>query len=174
MKWINIACMVIFGLAFAQPLFAGSTTLKKTVPKELESRGWKAEDEPLIASDEATLSMVINGAAPRYMELGTRRALFVNYEKNGVYLMLEIYEMDSKPNSEKVFDEFASDASRPLENPGEKARLTKEMGGTTMLEFFQDRFYVRVGIMQKSEKAKKMIIFCADIVSDRIAGISGK
>jgi len=43
-----------------------------------------------------------------------------------------------------------------------------------MLEYFQDRFYVRVSIMQKSEKAKKAILSCAGIVSDRIAKIAGK
>jgi hypothetical protein len=57
---------------------------------------------------------------------------------------------------------------------GSKTRLTKEMGGTYMLEYFQDRFYVRVSIMQKSEKAKKAILSCAGIVSDRIAKIAGK
>ena len=87
--------------------------------------------------------------------------------------MLEIYETDSEKNSEKIFSEFASDASRPLENLGARARFTTEMGGTCMLEYYQDRFYVRVSIMQKSEKAKKAILSCAEAVSGRIAKISG-
>jgi len=165
--------MIVLGFFCAHPLFADPSTLKRAIPKEMESQGWKAEDEPLIASDEATLSMVINGAAPRYMELGTRKAAFVTYEKDGIYLMLEIYETDSEKNSEKIFAEFASDASLPLENLGAGARLTKEMGGTYMLEYFQDRFYVRVSIMQISEKAKKAILSCAETVSGRIATITG-
>ena len=173
MKWLRIACMIVLGFFCAHPLFADPSTLKRAIPKEMESQGWKVEDEPLIASDEATLSMVINGAAPRYMELGTRKAAFVTYEKDGIYLMLEIYETDSEKNSGKIFAEFASDASLPLENLGARARLTKEMGGTYMLEYFQDRFYVRVSIMQKSEEAKKTILSCAEAVSGRIAKING-
>ena len=47
---------------------------------------------PLSASavDEATLTMVINGAAPRYVRLGTQKAAFANYTKEKMYLMLEI------------------------------------------------------------------------------------
>ena len=40
--------------------------------------------------------MVINGAAPRFMELGTRKAAFVNYKREGIYFMVEIYETDSE------------------------------------------------------------------------------
>ena len=174
MKWIKIVCMAVSGFFFAQPLLADPSILKRAIPKELETRGWKAEDEPLIASDESTLSMVINGAAPRYMELGTRKAAFVNYERDGMYLTLEIYETDSERNSKMIFDEFASDASLPLENLGAEARLKKEMGGTYMLEYIQDRFYVRISIMGKSETAKKAILLCAEVVSRRIAKINGK
>ena len=174
MKWTKMVCIVVSLFFWAQPLLADLSTLGRLIPKEMESRGWRAEDEPVIASDETTLSMVINGAAPRYMELGTRKAAFVNYEKDGIYLMVEIYETDSEKNSKKIFAEFASDSSQPLENPGTKARLKKEMGGTYMLEYFQDRFYVRVSIMQKSETAKKTILLCAETVSGRIAKIAGK
>ena len=173
MKWTNILCMVVLGVLLAHPLFADASSLKKVIPKELERQGWTVEEEPLIASDEATLSLIINGAAPRYMELGTRKAAFVTYEKDGIFLMLEIYETDSEKNSEKIFSEFASDASLPLKKPGTRARFTKEMGGSCMMEYFQDRFYVRVSIMQKSEKAKDAIRACADAVSGRISEISG-
>ena len=173
MKWTNIVCMVVLGVFCAQPLLADPSSLKRAIPKELESQGWKVEDEPLIVSDEATLSMIINGAAPRYMELGTRKAAFVTYEKDGIFLMLEIYETDSEKNSEKIFAEFASDVSLPLENLGARTRFTTEMGGTCMLEYYQDRFYVRVSIMQKSEKARKAILSCAEAVSGRIAKIAG-
>jgi hypothetical protein len=174
MKWTKIACVVVLGFFFAQPLFADPSTLKRVIPTEMESQGWKAEDEPLFASDEATLSLAINGAAPRYMELGTRKAVFVTYERDGIYLMLEIYETDLEKNSEKIYAEFALDTSVPMENLGTKARLTKEMGGTFMLEYFQDRFYVRMSITQKSEEAKKVILACAETVSGRIAKMTGK
>ncbi|MCP4579001.1 MAG: hypothetical protein GY846_22225, partial [Deltaproteobacteria bacterium] len=57
MKWTKIACMAVLGFFWAQPLFADPSTLKRAIPRELESQGWKAEDQPLIASDEATLSI---------------------------------------------------------------------------------------------------------------------
>ncbi len=174
MKWLPIVCVAICCFCFTPPVDAGQTPLENVIPQEMALRGWKAEDKPLLVSDEETLSMVINGAAPRYMALGTQRAAFVNYEKDGVYLMVEIFETESKTNSEKLFDEFSADAAVPLKNPGEKARLTAEMGGSVMLEYFQDRFYVRVSVMQKSDAAKKAAMACGEIISHRIAGSGGK
>jgi len=37
-----------------------------------------------------------------------------------------------------------------------------------MAEYFQERFYVRISIMQKSEESKKAILKCAENISDKI------
>ena len=135
----------------------------------MEDQGWKAEDEPFIVIDEDSLSMIINGAAPRYFELGTKKAAFVNYEKKQVYLMLEIYETDSIKSTKKLFKEFKNDNPKPMKNLGTESRFTSEMGGSYMAEYFQDKFYVRLSITKKSEDAKKSILKCARIISDKIS-----
>ena len=101
MKWTKILYLIFLSLVFVLPLSdnqlsANQIELKNIFPEKMEDQGWEAEEEPFIAIDEDTLSMVINGAAPRYFELGTQKAGFANYEKNQVFLMLEIYEADSK------------------------------------------------------------------------------
>ncbi len=133
MKWFVLACFMILGF-IAAPLSADQSRLEKVIPVEMEKQGWKAEDEPIIAFDENTLSMVINGAAPRYMELGTRKAAFVYYEKESVYLMPEIFQADSGKNAERLYGEFASGKSTPIDNLGTRARITSELGGTLMVE----------------------------------------
>lgn len=168
MKWLPIRCMVICCFCLALPVDAGQFPLEKVIPQEMELQGWKAEGQPILVSDEETLSMVINGAAPRYMALGTQRAAFVNYEKCGIYLMVEIFEAASERNAEKLFDEFEADAGLPLQKPGTKARLTAEMGGGFMLEYFQGSFYVRVSVTRKSDAAKKATLACGEIISRRI------
>ena len=169
MKRLKIVCILTLGFLVALPLSAKQSQLERILPRGMENQGWKAEDEPFMAIDEDSLSLIINGAAPRYMELGTRKAVFVNYEKKQVYLMLEIYETDSAKNAKKVFEEFESDISVPLDNLGTGSRFTSEMGGSYMTEYYQDRFYVRLSITQKSEEAKKSILKCARAISDNIA-----
>ena len=78
MKWFKIVCFTVFSFFIALPLSAGQFKLDRLFPKEIEAQGWVLEEEPLIAFDENSLSMIINGAAPQYMELGTKRAAFVN------------------------------------------------------------------------------------------------
>jgi hypothetical protein len=168
MKWFKIVCFTIFSLFIALPLFADQSKLARLFPKEIEAQGWVLEEKPLIASDENSLSMVINGAAPQYIKLGTKSAAFVNYVKKGVYMMLEIYETDSGKNAEKIYKEFEPVKSKVLNDLGKQGRFTSGLGGIYMAEYFQERFYVRISIMQKSEEAEKAILECARNISDKI------
>ena len=166
LKIVFISILVFFA---ALPLSADEFKLKNFLPEKMEELGFKAEEEPFVAIDEATLSMIINGAAPRFFELGTKKACFANYEKNQVYLMLEIYETDSIKSSEKLFEEFKTDSSKPLKNLGTKSRFTSEMGGSYLTEYIQDRFYVKLSITKKSEANKEIILKCARTISDNIS-----
>ncbi|MEN8211319.1 MAG: DUF6599 family protein [Thermodesulfobacteriota bacterium] len=168
MKWLKIVCFIIFSFFIALPLFAGQSKLAQLFPKEIEAQGWVLEEEPLIAYDENSLSMIINGAAPQYIKLGTKRAAFVNYVKKGIYMMLEIYETGSSKNAERIYKEFEPVNSEVLNDLGEQARFTSGLGGIYMAEYFQERFYVRISIMQKSEEAENAILECGSNISDKI------
>ncbi len=169
MKWQKILSITLLSFIIVLPLSANQSQLKSILPEKMEDQGWKAEDVPFIAFDEGSLSMMINGAAPRYIKLGTQKAVFVNYEKKQVYLMLEIYETDSIKSSEKLFKEFKTNNSKPLNNLGIQSRITSEMGGGYMAEYFQDKFYVKLSITKKSDESKKSILKCAETISDKIS-----
>ena len=102
MKCKKIIYVILLSFLIVYPLSADQFELKNIFPEKMEDQGWKAEEEPFVAIDENALSMIINGAAPQYFELGTKKAGFANYEKGDVYLMLEIYETVSK-NSAKNY-----------------------------------------------------------------------
>jgi hypothetical protein len=169
MKWQKILYVLLLSFIIALPLSAKQSVLKNILPENMEDQGWQAEDEAFIAIDEDSLSIIINGAAPRYFELGTIKAAFVNYEKKQVYLMLGIYETRSNKNAEELFEEFKSDNSKPLKNLGTESRFTSEMGGSYMVEYFQNKFYVRLSVTKKSEQTKKSILKCAKTISDKIS-----
>ena len=169
MKMKKILYITILSFLIVLPLSADQFQLKNIFPEKMENQGWKAEEEPFVTIDEESLSMVINGAAPRYFELGTKKAGFANYEKDNVYLMLEIYETDSIKSAEKLFEEFKTDNSESFDDLGIKSRFKSEMGGSFMAEYFQDRFYVRLSITKKSEQAKESILKCARSISDKIS-----
>jgi len=171
MKWLDVILSALLLIVTVQPLPCDQSALERVIPKSPVKMGWQVEEAPLIAFDEDTLSMVINGAAGRYVALGTQRAAFVNYEKKRVYMMLEIYETVSRGNSEKIFNEFASDTSAPVRELSARARSTAEMGGSYMLEFTQGRFFVRASISRETEEAKRELLACAKEISDQIATI---
>lgn len=83
---------------------------------------------------------------PDKIELGTKRAVCVNYEQKQVYMMLEIYETVSVAYSQQIFNAFASTRSAPVTHPGAKARSIAQTGGSHMVEYFQGRFFVRASI----------------------------
>ncbi len=169
MKWQKILIVILLSFIFISPLSASQFQLKSILPEKMEAQGWNMEEEPFIAVDESSLSMLINGAAPRYIRLGTQKAVFVNYEKKLVYLMLEIYETDSIKNAEKLFKEFKTSKSKPVNNLGTESRVTSEMGGSYMMEYIQDKFYVKLSITKKSEDAKASILKCAGTISEKIS-----
>ena len=167
-KWLMIISGIFLGCLLSQSLIAGQNRLIQILPENIESDGWLAEDEPIIATNEETLSMIINGAANRYLELGVKKAVFITYEKGDVYLILEIYETDSEMDAKNVFGEFENNHSKPLQKIGSDSRFTSEMGSSYMVEYIQDRFYVRLSITQKSEDAKVSILTFAKSISDNI------
>lgn len=169
MKWQNFLTVILLSFIFIAPLSASQFQLKNILPEKMEEQGWIVEEEPFIAFDEVALSMIINGAAPRYIQLGTQKAVFVNYEKKQVYLMVEIYETDSEKSAEKLYKEFKTSKSKPVNNIGTESRVTSEMGGSYMMEYIQDKFYVKLSITKKSEDAKASILRCAGTISDKIS-----
>ncbi len=169
MKYFKSIFIMTLCLFMASLAMAGPSKLSNLIPLEMEKQGWVPEDEPFIAMNEEALTMIINGAAPRYMELGTQQAAFVNYEKGPAFLMLEIYETSSENDADAVYREFKTKASAPVKDLGKSARLTSEMGGTLMLEYYQERFYVRISITQKTDQAKNELHECAGIISKKIA-----
>jgi len=169
MKCKKIIYVILLSFLIVYPLSADQFELKNIFPEKMEDQGWKAEEEPFVAIDENALSMIINGAAPQYFELGTKKAGFANYEKGDIYLVLEIYETVSKNSAEKLFEEFKTENAKSLDNLGTQSRFKSEMGGSYMAEFFQDRFYVRLSITKKSEETKKSILNCAKTISDKIS-----
>ncbi|MCP3876300.1 MAG: hypothetical protein GY699_24555 [Desulfobacteraceae bacterium] len=167
MNFSSTIYAVILSFLWVLPLSA-NPPIENIFPHEIQNQGWVLEDEPFIAFNESSLSMMINGAAPRYIKLGTQKSAFLNYEKGPVYLMLEIYQTDSNKSSGTLYKEFTSNNPTPLDNLGTKARFASELGGTYMTEFFQDKFYIRLSITQKSESAKNAILKCARIISNKI------
>jgi len=55
-----------------------------------------------------------------------------------------------------------------LDDLGEYGRFKSGLGGIYMAEYFLERFYVRISIMQKSAEAENAILECAGIISDKI------
>lgn len=131
--------------------------------------GWIPEEDPFVVSDEASLSMVINGAAPRYMELGLVYAGFANYERDGTFLMLELFQAGTRDNALAFFREFETGRAHAIRDTGDQARLTQEMGGSFMLEFISDEFYARISMTRTDETARKEIIHAARTLAARIA-----
>lgn len=170
-RYAVILFAVILIAAPDRPVFSGgpsrlSHLFESSGP--LAGPGWVSEEDPFVVSDEAALSMVINGAAPRYMELGTMRAGFANYEKKGAFMMIEVYETRAPDNALALFREFAANRSAPLDDIGGTSRIVQELGGSLMLEFIRDAFYARLNITKNNSRARTDLLETAKALDQKI------
>ncbi len=172
MKRIECLIALVLVIGFATETFADSSIFSQLLPKEIVAQGWEADDELMVAGDEQTLSMIVNGAAPQYMKLGMKQAAFMNYTKGSTYLMLEIILTASDHNSETMFQKYKDNKSIAVENLGAAARLTSELGGTTMLDFHQGKFYIKLSISSKLPSALNLLKNSAKSISDNMANLN--
>ena len=142
--------------------------LPDLVPDDEDIAGWSRDGETAIATDLDSLSGLINGAAPFYIERGAVEVLFQDYMKDDVFLTLEIYRTDTQEQAKRLYTEIQVENPEALKNVGTEGRLVSGLIGAYLLEYRQKSFFVRLTIADKSQQSKEAIINFAKSISEKI------
>lgn len=149
-------------------------------PLDNEISGWARNSDMQVAENETQLFALIDGEGQIYVDNGFVKFVRQRYTGDisgaGVDLELDIFDMGNSTNSKSVYDAVGLGSETPWtnDNAGSEARIDESGLLAYKIDFWQDRFYVRVTIEQKSDAALNIAkLFCIN-VSEAIAGADGQ
>ena len=149
---------------------AGGAAILDLLPENDDISGWLRDGDPILATDMDSLAMLINGAAPFYLERGVVEALFQDYiNHDDLFLTLEIYRMPTQEQARQLYADIEADKPEQLEQIGNEARLMSGVIDAYLLEFWQKTFFIRLTIDEKSAYSKEVIVNFANHVSGQIS-----
>ena len=159
----------VFGLiSFCSPALAGESSLLNCIPNNDEVPGWIRDGEAYIAINEGALFNFINGGAPFYLERGVVEAGFQDFIQNDLSLELEIYRTKNEESTKRLYDDIYVENPRLLKDMGTAGRFAASLVGVYMVEYWQQSFFVRLTISEKSAASKETILKFARVVSKKI------
>lgn len=164
-----LSFVLTLGMIFSS-LHAAESILLPLLPEDNTVSGWIRDGEPMLATDLDSLTMLINGAAPFYLEHGVVEVLFQDYiNDNDVFLTLEIYRTETEDQARDVYTNIEVENPETLEELGQEARLLGDLIGAYVFEFRQKTCFVRLTIAEKSEQSQKTIVDFAEHVFSQLS-----
>ena len=167
LRWIN-ACCLFLALTFTLAFVPAGNDVQSLFPDNEEIEGWIRDGETYTATDEGSLSEFINGAAPFYIERGAQEVGFQDYSNGTVFLTVEIYRMGEQQQAEQLYADIHTDNPEPLDQIRGEGRFVGSYIGVYQIEFWQDVYFVRLNVSDKSEDSKKAVLAFTESVSEKI------
>jgi hypothetical protein len=149
-------------------------------PADNEISGWTRDSDMQIAENETQLFDLIDGEGQIYVDNGFVKSAFQSFvgdiSGTQVDLDLRVFDMGNSTNSKNVYDAvgLGSETQWTNDNAGTEARINEGLLFAYEIDFWQNRFFVRVTIGQKSDTALDIAKLFAINVSDAIAAGNGK
>ncbi|MBI5508434.1 MAG: hypothetical protein HY903_06760 [Deltaproteobacteria bacterium] len=144
----------------------GVISLLDLLPADNEVGAWVRAAEPTIISEESGLYAQIDGAAPKYIDRGWVRSVYVEYRQGSRSLQLAIHDMGTAAQAEDLYGYDLPAAREPIP---EHDNMILDVGLATSyaVKAHQDGFYVELSIDEKSDAAKQSLKLFAIQVIDR-------
>lgn len=171
MRLLHKVCLIcfVFGtLSSFSSALAETSALLKLIPNDNEIAGWSRDGKAFIALEKGALFDFINGGAPFYIERGVVEAVFQDYIRKDLNLSLEIYRTKDAENTKKIYADIYVEDPEILNDVGTAGRFVGNLVGVYMIEYYEQSFFVRLIITEKSAASKKAIFKFAWIVSEKI------
>lgn len=150
------------------------------LPDDNEISGWVKTEYTRYAQTADQLTSIINGEAVPYIENSFQAAAFQKYEgiinNTVIPLNVRIFDMGDTANAKNVYDDVgtAGDSAWVGNNPGREARINVSFLFSYQVDFWADKFFVRIIIEDKSNAGLSVTQEFAFNISDTIddTGIS--
>jgi hypothetical protein len=125
-----------------------TASLLDMLPADNEIGTWVQTGGAELITDETALYARIDGGAPKYIDRGWVRSVYVNYSQGSRTIQVAIHDMGSDANAQSIYS--YSLPPTPLAIPG-LANAVVDMGlsGAYSAYAYSGRFYVELSITQK-------------------------
>ncbi|MFQ6042748.1 MAG: hypothetical protein ACE5PV_17970 [Candidatus Poribacteria bacterium] len=112
---------------------------------------------------------MIDGAGQKFIDNGFVSSVFQTYkDESGLQLELRIYEMNSKENARKVYDELAPASTIPWIDIVDTGRIDNSALAAYIIEFQYDTIFVQSIISEKSDRSLEIVKLFASHVIDLV------
>lgn len=126
------------------------------LPKDNEISGWTKPEAARIAETGDQLTAIIDGEAVPYINNNFKEAVFQKYSGtiggNAVPMDVRIFDMRDTVNTRKVYKDVASGQEIPWSDPrpGVEARIDETGLFSYRVDFWEERFFIRIIIDDKT------------------------
>jgi hypothetical protein len=155
----------LIGGAIATGGTGGTFSLLDMLPADNEVGTWVQTGGVELITDLTGLYFLIDGGAPKYIDRGWVRSVYVNYSQGSRTIQVAIHDMGTAANAQSIYN-YSLPAAR-LAIPG-LANAVVDMGlsGAYAAYAYVDRFYIELNITEKDAAALTSIeSFMSDILS---------
>ena len=137
------------------------------LPRDNDISGWMRDGIFSEATNYASLYDLIDGAAQRFIDNGFVSAVFQNYrDESGLQLELRIYEMNSKENARRVYDELAPASIIPWIDIVDTGRIDNSALAAYSVEFQYENIFVQDIIYEKSDRSLEIAkLFASHVIN---------
>ena len=160
---------IMFGMAALVSFSQAQPALDSYLPYNDEIEGWIRDGEAAAAVDLKSLTALIDGAAPQYIDLGVQKVIFQDYSlRDEVYLTIEIYAVERLPDAKMLYERIYQEEASILKDFGEAGRLVEDLPGVYVLEFRKGRYFARITTLAKTEETRSAVLAFALAIIERM------
>ncbi len=129
------------------------------LPRDNEISGWTKSEAIKTAETAEQLTALIDGEAVPYINNNFKEAVFQKYSgtigSNTIPLEVRVFDMRDSINARNVYKDVGTGSETPWTDnpPGVEARINDSFLFSYMVEFREDKFYLRIVIDEKSSTA---------------------
>ncbi len=167
MKKVFSILILLSFLFFIPVLSFAEEDLVKLLPEQMKGARFKTPYEYKIYDDHS-LYDYIDGGAPFYIEKGFVKLINNEYVEGEDSFIVDIYMMKDEKSASTLFNAVKKKDAKQV-------KIGKEgQEGTNQVEFFQDKYFVRVTTFKTDQKTKETVKKFAEAVSSNITNPTGK
>ena len=147
----------------------GQLSLLDLLPADREVGDWTRSGAARLVSEETGLFAQIDGAAPRYIDRGWVKSVFVTYQQGGRTLNVAIHDLGTDANARALY-EFDLPPAREQVDGRENVVLDLGLATSFAVRAVLGSYYVEASIDEKSDPARQSLKLFALQILDRSTG----
>ncbi len=133
-------------------------SLLEMLPWDNELGNFIRSGAPEYVTDEGSLYLRIDGAAPKYIDRGWQESVFLDYVQGSTTVSVQIHDQATYENAREIFDYDRPVSYQVLwEETDSVALLDQSLSSGYAVKMLMDRFYVELTIDEKSRSSEILI-----------------